>query len=898
MLLKNIMNSYSKWIFIRIHIYDIFIAKKEGRIKEKCEKKEHYYKTQYLYNKEYYEKMFEKYPELYRLYKLQYRMLMWKNKIIKSNYEKDKKIINLIWFTILSTNIKQVEICKGDWHKGTGSVSKVNLNSGSIYYKTYCLERNIQYQKIYGYLCERKGIHNKKIKYLSRANYGWEENIENKSCKTREEIKRYYYRMGIHLFLAYSLGATDLHGENIIAHGEYPVIIDMETYPGFIPHFDRSSTKDKAETSLRERIVTSVMRTGMLPVLTWGRENNRVLISAMNMNGKIRTPFKVPVVKDDKTSNIHIEYEQVEFEMEECIVRLNGEAVNSAEYTEYLVQGFQAAYLEMMKDEKIKAMLEKFYYGKSRVVLRHTQQYYMYLFASFHPDYMESREQRKKLLQVMHKDGETQLQKELRDYEIESLLELNIPYFEIDAHSTSIFDGDGVEHTGYLPCTPYESWIEHMKQISIEDMERQCDYIRLSMGLLNKGYIGNPGKEQKHETIDDISLGREIEVQIQKIVNWLIRNAVIEDEDISWAALHFWENGYWSLEPCGMYIYDGIAGITIFLAKYIQIYGGDNCKISRIYELTLNKMKKYTERRYQEIKAEKIGRTGLYDGESSVIYCYLLLYEITGNQEWISWARKHFEVVLRFLSEDKFMDLLSGNAGAIIVSVRLYEITGEEKYLEYAVDIESGLWAKGQETGSGYGWKPENLEVPLAGMAHGNSGFLMAYADLYKITKKPDYLDKIHRLLAYEDALYSEEKKNWLDMRESSGERIMNGWCHGAPGILLVRLKLVDMLPADEQVNKDIKRAAQALFYQKTDSKICLCHGMSGNLLIMQRYLQKYPDRKLNVEYKKEIVRLTGYLKDEQSLLVTERLNPALMNGITGVGMFFLLSQNSDGEFY
>ena len=141
---------------------------------------------------------------------------------------------------------------------------------------------------------------------------------------------------------------------------------------------------------------------------------------------------------------------------------------------------------------------------------------------------MESREQRKKLLQVMHKDGETQLQKELRDYEIESLLELNIPYFEIDAHSTSIFDGDGVEHTGYLPCTPYESWIEHMKQISIEDMERQCDYIRLSMGLLNKGYIGNPGKEQKHETIDDISLGREIEVQIQKIVNWLIRNAVIE----------------------------------------------------------------------------------------------------------------------------------------------------------------------------------------------------------------------------------------------------------------------------------------------------------------------------------------------------------------------------------
>lgn len=32
-------------------------------------------------------------------------------------------------------------------------------------------------------------------------------------------------------------------------------------------------------------------------------------MSAVNMHGKIRTPFKMPVVKDDKTSNIHIEYE-------------------------------------------------------------------------------------------------------------------------------------------------------------------------------------------------------------------------------------------------------------------------------------------------------------------------------------------------------------------------------------------------------------------------------------------------------------------------------------------------------------------------------------------------------------------------------------------------------------
>ena len=83
------------------------------------------------------------------------------------------------------------------------------------------------------------------MKCLSRPTYGWEENIENKSCNTKEEIERYYFRLGIHLFLGYALGATDLHGENIVAHGEHPVIIDMETYPGYITKNSGSSNQNK-----------------------------------------------------------------------------------------------------------------------------------------------------------------------------------------------------------------------------------------------------------------------------------------------------------------------------------------------------------------------------------------------------------------------------------------------------------------------------------------------------------------------------------------------------------------------------------------------------------------------------------------------------------------------------
>ena len=79
-----------------------------------------------------------------------------------------------------------------------------------------------------------------------------EEKIENIPCKNESEVEHYYFRMGIHLFLGYALGATDLHGENIIAHGEYPVIIDMETYPGYLKQQsekDGSSVEEKINKS-------------------------------------------------------------------------------------------------------------------------------------------------------------------------------------------------------------------------------------------------------------------------------------------------------------------------------------------------------------------------------------------------------------------------------------------------------------------------------------------------------------------------------------------------------------------------------------------------------------------------------------------------------------------------
>ena len=57
----------------------------------------------------------------------------------------------------------------------------------------------------------------------------------------------------------------------------------------------------------------------------------------------------------------------------------------------------------------------------------------------------------------------------------------------------------------------------------------------------------------------------------------------------------------------------------------------------------------------------------------------------------------------------------------------------------------------------------------------------------------------------------------------------------------------------------------------------------------MKKYLEKNPDDDLRQKYERQFLNLKEQLQDMRSLMVTETLNPAFMNGITGVGMALML---------
>lgn len=106
--------------------------------------------------------------------------------------------------------------------------------------------------------------------YIDYGDYGWEGEAKKQDCENEEQVKRYFLRMGIHLFLAYALSASDLHGENFLACGEYPVLLDFETLPGYAGAAD-GETVDK---QISNYINSSVLKTGILPELDLGRRRS------------------------------------------------------------------------------------------------------------------------------------------------------------------------------------------------------------------------------------------------------------------------------------------------------------------------------------------------------------------------------------------------------------------------------------------------------------------------------------------------------------------------------------------------------------------------------------------------------------------------------------------------
>jgi len=130
---------------------------------------------------------------------------------------------------------------------------------------------------------------------LQRKGYCWMERIEPLPCKDQAAARRFFQRLGGMIGVAYLLRAVDCHRDNIIAAGEYPVLIDAEALCHVGP-------EAKAQTP-----VDLLYRTGFFP-----GSNRRSLQSRSSVLGGAITGPHLPRIRDGALSAAQYERQIVD----------------------------------------------------------------------------------------------------------------------------------------------------------------------------------------------------------------------------------------------------------------------------------------------------------------------------------------------------------------------------------------------------------------------------------------------------------------------------------------------------------------------------------------------------------------------------------------------------------
>ena len=848
------------WIPIRVLIRDIHTCKEEGKLRGIDSGAEYAdYQERFLYDRNYIRELCERYPGMKRLLFLRVITVTKQVRRIASGISENAKALKEQFFPGSPFNrIEKIECGLSDTHHGGQTVAKVFLdNRETLIYKPRNLEKDQRFMELYGRFCRRAGLSFQAVRILAGKDYSLESYVEQRPCKCEAEVKRYFQRMGILLFLCRLMDVSDMHGENIIACGEYPIPIDLETLPG-IPDYKMYESADRMAA---EELKHSVLSVGILPVITWGGDGKGIILNALNGGEKVKTPFRVPVIKESESSEIHIAYEQGEAELSGSLPVYREKRADPSAYTEDIRRGFGEAYRYFLQErEQITEKCRLLFSGGSRYLIRHTQQYQMYLQSSFYPEFLEEGGRRRLFLHVLDKN---QHDGKLAGQERDALYRMDIPAFYREG--------------------AFDSWEENLKRLGEDDLKKQLSLIALSLGILEKRKFVRRKEDISNTECRGKSRAEQIKKQIRRTADQVCDMAFAAGKgDVGFYGPQVEESGNFRIAPSGIYLYEGIGGIAVFLAVAMQKYPSERYR--RIYELSVSKLFRYTAETAAGTRGRESGHTGAFVGESSVVYTYLLLREITGEGRFLTWAKRQAEIVEGIWETEKCMDLLSGLAGAVTVFAKLFRASGEKRYLETAVRMGEKIWESCETAEGKAGWRLLEGVKPLAGMAHGNSGLILAFGYLLDLTKDRRYVRRIKELLTYEDSLF--ENGNWKDLRHPQGVRVCNNaWCHGAAGILLSRLKLKQCGFPDDSgaVKRDIDRCKQIFLEETEPEELCLCHGLAGNYLALGQYLQSEADPELEKEYGELGGRILKRL-EQDGISARERYNPALMTGISGVG--------------
>ena len=351
----------------------------------------------------------------------------------------------------------------------------------------------------------------------------------------------------------------------------------------------------------------------------------------------------------------------------------------------------------------------------------------------------------------------------------------------------------------------------------------------------------------------------------------------------------------------GFNLYEGTAGIALFLAQLHDATG--ELEFGRVAIAAIDRSIRHLNR----APAGSFFPLSFLGGALGVAFAARRVGLLLAEARLIDLAETLLERAAGAVDAPHPIDVIGGNAGAIPallvsgsgVGPRVAIALGEE-LCRSAIRL-GPIWTWDDDSTSGHG----RGSVFLTGLAHGAAGIGLALLELHAATGRAEFLEGALGAFAYEDSLFDPKRSNWPDLRSfdkfPEATRTLPfamGWCHGAPGIALSRLRATSidrdrasshLATARVAIESTIAGIAEALAKSRHDATPC--HGLAGLgevALIAGEALGDDVYRARAFELGRVLIDRHSSAGDWPSGLISGAFNPSLMIGTAGIGYWFL----------
>ncbi len=419
---------------------------------------------------------------------------------------------------------------------------------------------------------------------------------------------------------------------------------------------------------------------------------------------------------------------------------------------------------------------------------------------------------------------------------------------------------------------------QRLAEFGDEDLKRQLWFLRGSLTTLASA--ARPAAQSRRQQLAQPGVlfdRAQFLAASCAIGDRLAETALHGTNDVTWIGLNLVRQTQWILVPLGVDLYDGISGITLFLA-----YLGSVAQQDRYINLAHAALETVRRRVDPATRKKGFGEIGGFVGWGGLLYLLAHLGVLWDEPALLAEAHELVDGLPERIEKDKDLDIICGAAGCILSLLCLHACHPSARVLEVARQCGEHLLANARRMPHGLGWGPAfSDQRPLTGFSHGAAGISLALLELAAHTGEERFRIAAINGIAYERSLFSTQAGNWPDLRVPDTNR-----AEASIGALPFPVAWCRQFLDDSLFQEEIETALRTTMTSGFGHNHSLCHGDLGNLELLREAARAWPASSWGKQADRVAsnilcsIRTDGWLCGNP--LQVE--SPGLMTGLAGIG--------------